>query len=134
MTRAPSCITRFRRQEHGAVALEFAIVGTLFIFLSLAIIDFARNFHTQHRMAHMADQLARAVYLNPAMTAEELAARLTALGGTEYTLTVETTAQNGVPVRLITVTEDQDYISPGLSDLSGKIRILRSVPVYRPYS
>lgn len=126
-------LTNHLRRNEGAVALEFAIVGSLFIFLSLAIIDFGRNFHNQHKMAHIADQLARAIYLNPTMSRENILLKFAEVGGSDFSLIVEDTSRNGVPTRSVTVYTDQDYISPALSDFRGRISIVRSVPIYRPY-
>jgi len=126
-------LKRFVRRQDGAVALEFAIVATLFIFLSLAVIDFARNFYNQHRMAHVADHLARRVYLKPDITATELATILPTLAPAGVTLTVERATENSVPVVILTLVQDQDYISPGLSDLDGRIRIVRKVPIVGSY-
>ncbi|MEY4698046.1 MAG: hypothetical protein RIT14_2474 [Pseudomonadota bacterium] len=126
-------IRAFARGTDGTVAIEFAIVGTIFIFLSLGIIDFARNFHTQHRMADLGDKLARVIYLNQSVTAESLQQTLNSLGGSDLSLTVTNATENGVSVKTLTLLRDQDYVSPGLSDLSGRIRIVRKVPLVGAY-
>lgn len=126
-------LRRFVAGSDGAAALEFAIVATIFIFLSLGVIDFARNFHVQHRMAQIADRLARTLYLNQTMTVAALNATMVSLGGDGFTLALTDGTTNGVPVRVMTLTRDQDYVSPFLSDLRGRIRVIRTVPIPGPY-
>jgi Flp pilus assembly protein TadG len=58
----------------GAAAIEFAIVGSAFILLSLGIVDIGRNFVIVHQLNHLADQISRAVMLDTQMSPADLQA------------------------------------------------------------
>lgn len=52
--------TRFRRDEHGAAAVEFAIVGPLFLFIVFAIFETASVYWVDRILMSYASDVARA--------------------------------------------------------------------------
>ena len=56
---------RLRRDQEGAVAVEFAIVGSLFIVLLIAILQLGWALQLRNQMARAADQAVRYVLLHP---------------------------------------------------------------------
>jgi Flp pilus assembly protein TadG len=54
-------------ERSGAAAIEFAIVGPVFILLALGIVDIGRNLVIVHQLNHLADQISRALILDTDM-------------------------------------------------------------------
>lgn len=125
-------LSRFRRDEAGAAAVEFAIVSFLFVVLTIGIVDFGRNFHQQFRLAHAADIAARAILLDPAATDATITARMRAaypaLGYSDISLLVTRTTVNGRAFRQIDLSRPLMFFTPGLTDRSGRITLSRLVP------
>ena len=76
MTRFPA-FSRWRRQECGATALEFAIVAAVFVTVSIGIIEFGRALMVRNEMAYAIDRgygstLALPVWVEVMKTAEKL--------------------------------------------------------------
>lgn len=69
MTKA--CLLRTRRRlrdENGASALEFAIVGAVLFFCFLAILQVGWALHVRHALGEAADRGIRYVVLHPNAT------------------------------------------------------------------
>jgi Flp pilus assembly protein TadG len=67
-------LARFRKSISGAAALEFAIVGPVFILLALGIVDIGRNVLIIHQLNHLADQISRRYMLSGPLNAPDLEA------------------------------------------------------------
>lgn len=52
----------------GATAVEFAIVGMVFMLVSIGIVEFGRGFHLRNQIAYAADVGARKVLTDPGIT------------------------------------------------------------------
>jgi Flp pilus assembly protein TadG len=114
----------------GAAAVEFAIVGSTFILLSIGIIDFGRNFLILHQMNHIADQISRVLMLNPTVSSADLLAyaRENWAGNAPETLGLSLQNQtiNGVPSSRLELTYAITWIvSVGEG---GTVRIVRELP------
>ena len=59
MNRISALINRFRRDDRGAAAVEFSIVVVVFVFASMAVIEFGRTFQVRNELAYAADIAAR---------------------------------------------------------------------------
>jgi Flp pilus assembly pilin Flp len=57
-------VRRLRRSEDGAVAIELAVVITLFLALVIGIVDFALLFYTWNSMQYASQQGARYAMIN----------------------------------------------------------------------
>jgi Flp pilus assembly protein TadG len=97
-----SWLRTFWKARSGAAAIEFAIVGPVFILLALGIVDIGRNVLVIHQMNHLADEISRRVMLSGAGSSDDLQtyARANWKGFNPEALVVrlESRVVNGVPV------------------------------------
>ncbi|HCY99558.1 MAG: hypothetical protein A3D16_00735 [Rhodobacterales bacterium RIFCSPHIGHO2_02_FULL_62_130] len=66
-------LSRFRKDQSGATALEFALLATPLLILTFGIVEFGRALFLQQTLTYATDQAARTLYLNPAATRTALA-------------------------------------------------------------
>lgn len=94
----------FRRAEDGAVAIEFAIVASVFIFVCLGTIEFGRALYVRNELSFAADIASREILKDSAATKStvESAAR-SAFRGNGDQLTVQLVTENvdGVEFRTL---------------------------------
>jgi Flp pilus assembly protein TadG len=64
-TRRPECVRRHERHEHGAAAVEFALIAPLLFMLVFAIIDFGFGIHAWDATHNAAREGARFGAVNP---------------------------------------------------------------------
>lgn len=57
-------MTRIDRSEHGAAAVEFALVLLPLLLLLMGIVEFSRVYYMQLRMQRAADEAARVIALH----------------------------------------------------------------------
>ncbi|MBC2835785.1 TadE/TadG family type IV pilus assembly protein [Paragemmobacter straminiformis] len=128
-----TALQRFVRDEGGATAVEFAIVGAIFVVLCMGLIDFGRNFDLQGRVGHAADVAARTLFLDKTATQAQITARIGAafptLGFDEMTLTVTNQTIGAHPYRKVTVSMPLHFLTPGFLRRGGTISVDRIVPV-----
>ena len=55
MNQVKSLLARFRRDECGGSAVEFAIVATVFIIASMGILELGRAYQVRNELAYAAD-------------------------------------------------------------------------------
>lgn len=67
-------IGRFRKDETGATALEFALLAVPLVMLTFGIVEFGRALFLQQTLTYATDKAARTLYLNPQATQSTLAA------------------------------------------------------------
>lgn len=58
-------ISRFRRDDSGATALEFALLALPLMLLTFGIIEFGRALFLQQTLTYATDKAARTLYLAP---------------------------------------------------------------------
>ncbi|CUH63668.1 Flp pilus assembly protein TadG [Thalassovita gelatinovora] len=58
-------ISRFIRKEDGAAALEFAIVGSVYLVMLVVLLDVARGFYLHNKLGFAADKIARQILMDP---------------------------------------------------------------------
>ncbi len=120
-------LLRFLRHRSGATAIEFAIVGSVFIVLVLGIVEFGRVFYMRGKLSFAADTGARLVLMTSnkindqtATLAEITTAVKTAFGTEEETedLTVVVASEqlDGVDYRTLSLTYPMKLMIPGFSE------------------
>lgn len=72
MHRALGWIRRIRADDSGATALEFAIVASAFILVSMGIIEFGRSLQVRNEIAYAMDNGARALMMDRKATEDEI--------------------------------------------------------------
>lgn len=85
----------WKGDEDGAAAVEFAIVGPIVFALMFWFFDLAFSLYVQNSFHHAVNTAARAIYLDPDRTEDEIAADLEAMlsrfgDNVTTTLTLET--------------------------------------------
>lgn len=61
----PRFIRRFMREESGVAALDFAIVGSVYLLLLVMLLDVARGFYLHNKLEFAADKITRQLMMNP---------------------------------------------------------------------
>ena len=72
MPKLSSLFRRFRRNEDGGPALEFAIIAPVFIAVCLGAISLGYAFQVRNEMAHAVDAGIRQVMMDPDITDDDL--------------------------------------------------------------
>jgi Flp pilus assembly pilin Flp len=96
-------IRRFRRDDSGATALEFALLALPLMLMTFGIIEFGRALFLQQTLTYATDKAARTLYLAPTTPLSTLEAMilddlfLADPARLEVTLCYSTTASCGVP-------------------------------------
>ena len=97
----------FSRSDAGGVAIEFAIVSSLFILGCVAALDFGRALYVRNEMSYAADIAERVILIDPDIPEDELHSTLqAAFRGDPDQLTVELGEEtvDGVDFRTLTLT------------------------------
>lgn len=128
-----TALRRYLRDTGGAAAVEFAIVGAVFVVLCMGLIDFGRNFDLQGRVGHAADVAARTVFLDKSASQAQVVARIGAafptLGFEKMTLNLTNVTIGAHPYRKVTVSMPLRFLTPGFLRRGGTISVDRIVPV-----
>lgn len=96
-------IRRFRRDDSGATALEFALLALPLMLMTFGIIEFGRALFLQQTLTYATDKAARTLYLAPTTPLSTLEAMilddlfLADPARLDVTLCYSTTAGCGVP-------------------------------------
>lgn len=126
-------IGAYVRDTRGAAAVEFAIVGAVFVILCMGLIDFGRNFDLQGRVNHAADVAARTLFLDKSVNPAQLATRINAafptLGFDRMTVTMSDTSISARPYKRVTLSVPITFLTPGVFRRNGTITVERLVPV-----
>lgn len=103
MKRARSLLSR----EGGAAAIEFALIGMLLIVVSIGTIEGGRALFIFNELAHAADRAARAIMIDPGISASDLADQvrdenlLTGLAPDLVTVTPGAVVDSGITFRTV---------------------------------
>ncbi len=65
MTLKINLFRRFRRDEDGAIALEFSIVAVAFVVVSMGVVEFGRALQVRNELSFAADYGARQIMMDP---------------------------------------------------------------------
>ncbi len=63
MTQIKKLLSRFRRNDSGASAVEFSIVATIFVIASMGVMELGRTYQVRNELAYAADIGARELSL-----------------------------------------------------------------------
>lgn len=117
------------QKDHGAAAVEFALVLPALLLLLCGIIDFGRAYNAQITLTHAAREAAR-VWALGGTTAETTArAQATATGLTG--VTASTTACTFGQPTTVTVTASFGFATPLIADLAPGLTSLSAEGVMR---
>lgn len=109
----------------GGAAVEFALIGMPFILLLLGMMEVGRGLHIRTALDAAADRAQRAILINPAASAETIAAeiRRTFHAGQRdlLTITYATEAVAGINYRLVSIQYQMDMLLP--APLGGAVSI-----------
>ncbi len=123
-------LRRFFRDQDGASGVEFAICGSILIFLSLGVIEFGRAFMVRNELAFAADRATRTVLMNPsASTSAITQSARDAFEENDSLLTVTVADQTvgGLSSRVITLTYPVQLLLPAFSTSSIALTVTRRV-------
>ena len=124
---------RFRRCRSGATAVEFAIIGLIFLMLCIGIIEIGRAFNVRSSMLHAVDMATRTVLLNSSATEEAIS---TALRDSFHTgdpsllkIFVATETISGQPYRRLEVSYPLEIILVGFPEQMLSFSVSRLIPM-----
>lgn len=116
----------------GTAAVEFAIVGAVFIALVIGILDFGRTFYVKNQISALADQAARKMLIDPNISEATLQSELKddffAGNADDLTVTVTTETASGTSYRVVTVVYPMTLLIPGLASNAISLNVMRRVP------
>jgi Flp pilus assembly protein TadG len=125
-------LSAFRRCQGGTAAVEFAVVGSLLILVSLGIIEFGRGLLVRNELSYLADLGSRQILLDPAIPDGTLRSRMqAAFSGDDAALQLSTALEtiDGIKYRSVSVTYPLTLLVPGLAEGPLNLSITRRVPV-----
>jgi len=76
MMRPLAKLRRIHGAEDGTTALEFAIVGSLFVIVCMGVIEFGRSLQVRNEMAYAMDWGARTVLMDASVDAADITAAI----------------------------------------------------------
>lgn len=127
------CLARLRRCEHGAAAVEFALVGFVAIVVFLGIIEFGRVLYMRNEMSYAMDLGARKILTNPTVADAhvETVIRNAIRFGTSASVLISfgTKSVNGLPFRTVLVRYPVTLFIPRLTSASVLLQIDRIIPI-----
>ena len=126
-------LSRFRRCRSGTAAIEFAIVGLVFIMLCIGVIEFGRALNVRSDMARAVDVAERSILLNKDATEAAIATSLSEAfdRGDRSLLTVAAPVEVvlGKSYRRIQATYPMQLILVGAPETPIVFSIIRRVPI-----
>lgn len=123
---------RFRRCRSGATAVEFAIVSTAFVLLSIGVVEFGRGFYLRNQIAYAADVGARKLLTDPSISDATLdsAIRGAFTRGDPALLQIQISSEQvgGVPGRDVVIRYPMVLLVPKLAKSAIVLSIGRRIP------
>ena len=116
----------FLSNQRGAAAIDFALVGSIFIILVLGTFEFGRVLYVRNKLTHAADAVTREVlitssaYDNNTASEDDLLAKaddwLNDLDQSKLSVDIGDESIDGIDYRTITLSYSMQLYVPGLSD------------------
>jgi len=131
MNRISQLLGAFRTRQEGTAAIEFAIVGSAMILVSIGIVEFGRGLLVRNEIAHLADVGSRAILIDPAVSDATLLVQMRkGFSGDDALLGVSTAPEtvDGIKYRTVSVTYPLNLLVPGLTKEPITLSVLRRVP------
>lgn len=120
------------REQSGAAAIEFAIIGVVLVALSIATVDFGRTLYVKNQLSWLADQATRKVLVDPDITdatlESELRASFTAGNGADLTVSLRNETVGSNAYRVLEIDFPLALFIPGLSSGTVDLNVTRRVP------
>lgn len=125
---------KFSRAEEGAAAVEFAIVGSLFVVLALAILQFGWALQVRNELALVADEVARSVMIDPDKTDKELSAdvkaKLSRYDADRLSVATGNERLGSMTIRTLHIRYGFAIAIPGLPSERLALSVSRRIPTY----
>jgi len=121
-----------RRNESGAAAIEFAIVGFVMILVMLGIIEFGRGLLVHNEIAYLADVGSRKVLIDPSIADDVLQEEMREEFSKDreaLRIAISTETVEDMTYRVIVVAYPMSLLVPGLSNRTLSLNATRRVPV-----
>ena len=124
-------LSALRRDENGASAVEFALVGSAFIALCIGLLEFGSALQVRNELAHAADRGARLLIIDPEATDEAIEAQVEALLARYDSdmLAVDVTSDALAEYRTISIAYDVQITVPFFPVSVLTLSALRQVPI-----
>ncbi|WP_342236293.1 TadE/TadG family type IV pilus assembly protein [Inquilinus sp. OTU3971] len=123
---------RLLRNQTGAAAVEFAIIGMALIVLMLGLIEVGRGLYLRNALAQAVDVGARNALVHADMTDTALEDQVrAAFTGSEPDLlqvTVGTETVDGITFRTVALSYPLTLLVPGLAGTSTTLGMTRRIP------
>ena len=118
--------------QRGTAAIEFAIIATVLITITIGLVDFGRTLYVQNQLSYLADRAARTVLLNPAVTntqvSDQIEVDFTAGDVEDLEISLQSQTISGVEFRVMTITYPITLFIPNITSSMLDLDIVRRVP------
>ncbi|MXQ10688.1 TadE/TadG family type IV pilus assembly protein [Microvirga makkahensis] len=132
MKRIIRLLGSWRRDESGAAAIEFAIVGFVMILIMLGLVEFGRGLLVHNEIAYLADIGSRKVLIDPGIADDALQDEMREVFSKDDALlqiAISTEVIDEIEYRIIAVAYPMNLLVPSLSDSTLSLNVTRRVPV-----
>jgi Flp pilus assembly protein TadG len=114
LPRMGNLISDLRRSVSGGVAVEFAIIAPVFIFMMLAFFDAARLLQINSTIKFAVEEAGRQLLIDPDTSIEEITAlarqRAAGIRADQLMVSMETEEEDGTSYLIVTGNYDADAI------------------------
>lgn len=125
-------IRRLWQDQRGTAAIEFSIIGLVLISLCVATIDFGRTLYVKNQLSLLADEAARKVLLDPAISNADLETQLrgdfNAGDSTALTVSLSSMTIDGTSYRVLAIDFPMTLFIPNLASGTLNLNVSRRVP------
>lgn len=120
------------RDQAGTAAIEFSIIGLVLTSLCIATVDFGRTLYVKNQLSLLADEAARKVLLNPAVTdtqlENELRGDFDAGDPNDLKVTLSTETIGSSNFRVLDIDFPITLFIPSLASATLNLNVSRRVP------
>ncbi|MBR9651686.1 TadE/TadG family type IV pilus assembly protein [Thalassovita aquimarina] len=124
-------IRGFLRGEDGVAALDFAIVGSVYMLMLVALLDVARGFYLHNKLEFAADKITRQLLMDPNATIDSIDMP-PSLDGFDATLLVVETQEvtiSGAAFHNLSLYYPMSMLTPLLKVDLVDLKIQRLIPI-----
>lgn len=122
-----------RRCEAGGTTIEFAIIASALVLVSLGVVEFGRALHVRNELSFAADFAARSILGNPAVSnsalEEEVRSVLTSAEPNLLQISMGTETVDGREFRTVALRYPFTFLIPSLSSEAISLSLDRRVPI-----
>jgi hypothetical protein len=120
------------RSEDGGVAIEFAIIGTLLVFGSIACLELARALYLRGEMTYAADVAERQVLMDPEASDSTIESAVrSAFRGNRNLLTIDVGEEtiDGMTFRTLSLDYPASLVAPTITTRDLGLAVSRRTPI-----